>query len=404
MKNRTQNKSPDSLDEVKIGIIGVSLRGKMLAEGAVNAAPGVCIGAAADINTVLLAEFSRNYGCFQTADYREMLDRPEIGAVIVASPDFLHEEHAVAALRAGKAVYLEKPMGITVESCDRILRCAMETGGKLYVGHNMRFFTVVRTMKELIDSGAIGEVKAAWCRHFVSYGGDAYFKDWHADRSKSNGLLLQKAAHDIDILHWLCGSQTRRLTAMGQLALYGNIAARRQADAPTPSVEFKEGNWPPEAQTELNPVMDVEDMSAVLLEMENGVQAAYQQCHFTPDAWRNYTVIGSRGRIENFGDTPGNAVVRVWNTRSDRYRAEGDLEVAPPEETGTHGGADPKIMKEFVRHVLFDEPISISPSGARQAVAAGVAATESLRNGSTPREIAPLSADLREYFSRHSQL
>lgn len=382
-----------------IGIIGVSLRGRILAEEAVNAAPGVSIGAAADINPELLGGFSHKYGCFQTADFREMLDRPEIGAVIVASPDFLHEEHAVAALRAGKAVYLEKPMGITVESCDRILRCAMETGRKLYVGHNMRHFTVVRTMKNLIDSGEIGEVKAAWCRHFVSYGGDAYFKDWHADRTKCNGLLLQKAAHDIDILHWLCGSHTRRLTAMGQLALYGKIAARRQAGDPAVSVEFNEGNWPPEAQTGLNPVMDVEDISAVLLEMENGVQATYQQCHFTPDAWRNYTVIGSRGRIENIGDTPGNAVVRLWKTRNDRYRAEGDLEVAPPAETGTHGGADPKIVKEFVRHVLFDEPISISPLEARQAVAAGVAATESLRNGSTPREIAPLSADLLEYFS-----
>ena len=392
------NRIPET-KSLSIGVIGVSLRGRILAEEAVNASPGVSIGAAADINADLLAGFSLKFGCFQTADFREMLDRPEIGAVIVASPDYLHEEHAIASLLAGKAVYLEKPMGITVESCDRILCCAMETGGKLYVGHNMRHFTVVRTMKDLIDSGEIGEVKAAWCRHFVSYGGDAYFKDWHADRTKSNGLLLQKAAHDIDILHWLCGSQTRRLTAMGQLSLYGGIAARRQADAPTPPVEFNVGNWPPEAQTGLNPVMDVEDISAVLLEMENGVQATYQQCHFTPDAWRNYTVIGSRGRIENIGDTPGNAVVRLWNTRSDRYRAEGDLEVAPPAETGTHGGADPKIMKEFVRHMLFDEPISISPLEARQAVAAGIAATESLRDGSTPREIAPLSADLRKYFS-----
>ena len=53
--------------------------------------------------------------------------------------------------------------------------------------------------------GHIGEVKAGWCRHFVGWGGDFYFKDWHADRTKSTGLLLQKGAHDIDVLHWLCG-------------------------------------------------------------------------------------------------------------------------------------------------------------------------------------------------------
>ena len=144
-----------------------------------------------------------------TDDYRQLLALKDIGAVFVTTPDYLHEEHAVAALKAGKAVYLEKPMAITIEGCDRILRTAYERKVKLYLGHNMRHMAVIRKMRELIRKGAIGEVKAGWCRHFVGYGGDAYFKDWHADRSKSTSLLLQKGAHDIDVLHWLCGGYTR---------------------------------------------------------------------------------------------------------------------------------------------------------------------------------------------------
>ncbi|MFE7394434.1 Gfo/Idh/MocA family oxidoreductase [Streptomyces sp. NPDC057582] len=82
---------------------------------------------------------------------------------------------------------------------------------------------VVVAMRELIVNGAIGKVKAVWCRHFVGHGGDFYFKDWHADRRLTTGLLLQKGAHDIDVIHWLAGGYTRRVNAMGGLTVYGGI-------------------------------------------------------------------------------------------------------------------------------------------------------------------------------------
>ena len=85
-------------------------------------------------------------------------------------------------------------MAITIDGCDRILRDGLRsTRRKLYLGHNMRHMDVIRKMKELIDKGAIGEVKAAWCRHFVGYGGDAYFKDWHAERRKAPACCCRRA-------------------------------------------------------------------------------------------------------------------------------------------------------------------------------------------------------------------
>jgi hypothetical protein len=59
---------------------------------------------------------------------------------------------------------------------------------------------------------------------------------------------------------------------------------------------FSLDNWPPLAQTGLNPVVDVEDLSMVLMRLESGAMASYQQCHFTPDYWRNFTVIGTEER------------------------------------------------------------------------------------------------------------
>src|ERR1044071_4980315 len=126
-------------------------------------------------------------------------------------------------------------------------------------------------MKDLIDDGVIGEVKACWVRHFVGHGGDYYFRDWHAERRYSHGLLLQKAAHDLDIIHWLCGGFTREVSAMGALAVYGDvkdrlpaIAGPRRRAGPLTRPEI----WPPATQRELNHRIDVEDLSQVSMRLD----------------------------------------------------------------------------------------------------------------------------------------
>lgn len=384
--------------DLHIGVIGSGGRGG-LARYAHRPGSGSRVVACCDIDP---AVFERNkvwYGSdlYLTTDYRELLRR-DLDAVFVTTPDYLHKEHAVAALEAGKAVYLEKPMAITIAGCDHILETARRQAVKLYLGHNMRHFAVIQKMKELIESGAIGQVQVAWCRHFVSYGGDAYFKDWHADRRKSTGLLLQKGAHDIDVLHWLCGGYTRQVTAMGALTLYDQIADRHVDGDPGDS-SFVRENWPPLSQTGMNPVLDVEDVSMMLMQLDNGVLVSYQQCHYTPDAWRNYTIIGTEGRIENFGDGIGeDSCVRLWNTRSDRYVSDGDKTFALSHLAGGHGGGDPSIVAEFVRYVREGGPIKTSPVAARYSVAAGCMATESLRNGSMPMVVPPLDGTLYNYF------
>lgn len=384
--------------DLRIGVIGSGGRGG-LARYAHRPSEGSFVTACCDTDERVFERNKDWYGkdIFTTSDYRELLSQ-DLDAVFVTTPDFLHEEHAVAALQAGKAVYLEKPMAITIAGCDRILQTAKDTDSKLYVGHNMRHFAVILKMKELIDSGAIGEVKTAWCRHFVSYGGDAYFKDWHADRRRSTGLLLQKGAHDIDVLHWLCGGYTKRVTAMGALTLYDQIDDRH-TEAERGDASFRRENWPPLSQKGLNPVLDVEDVSMVLMELDNGILASYQQCHYTPDAWRNYTVIGTEGRIENFGDGIGeNTCVRLWNTRSDHYDPQSAQVFELPHLAGSHGGGDPSIVAEFLRYVREGGTTKTSPIAARYAVAAGYQATMSLRNGSVPQEIPPVAKDLRGYF------
>jgi predicted dehydrogenase len=370
-----------SVKELRFGVIGADRRGRisLLAH---RPETGQRVIAACSLTPERLGFYQEQCGpdVLLTADYREMLALEDLDAVFVCSPDHLHEEHAVAVMEAGKDVFLEKPMAISIDGCDHILQAAERTGRKLYVGHNMRFFPVMQKMKSLIEAGAIGEVQAIWCRHFISYGGDAYFRDWHSEQRYSNSLLLQKGAHDIDIIHWLAGSSTRAVSGMGKLSVYNKLPRRKPGD-PQPDVEFNRSNWPPSATAQYSPHIDVEDHSMLLMQLENGVQASYLQCHYAPDDQRNYTIIGTSGRIENYGDFPSeesDAAVHLWNRRTG-YSREGHEIFTIPNKEGGHGGADPELIEDFVRFLRGEHSAGAKPLEARNAVAVGCCGTDSLR-------------------------
>jgi predicted dehydrogenase len=390
-------------DDLQLAIIGLGER-SILARHAHRPGEGSRVVAVVDPEPRRLAaattQFGSDVATFQ--DCRELLTGdapPRIDAAFVLTPDGTHEAIALQLLAAGTPAFVEKPLAITTAGCDRILSAARQTRTRLYVGHNMRHMPVILTMRELIDSGAIGEVKAIWCRHFVGHGGEFYFQDWHADRRNTTSLLLQKGAHDLDVIHWLAGSYATWVQAMGALTVYGDIADRTGGSGQLMRERFDpEHRWPPTSLRGLNPVVDVEDLSMVNLQLGNGVLASYAQCHFTPDYWRNYTVIGTAGRLENFGDIGEGAVVKVWQRRSD-YRADADLVVDVPLREGTHGGADGPLVQEFLRFVRAGGPTLTTPVAARYAVAAGYAATKSLRHGGQPVAVPPLDPVLEGYFT-----
>ncbi|GHH51205.1 hypothetical protein [Streptomyces candidus] len=143
-------------------------------------------------------------------------------------------------------------------------------------------------------------------------------------------------------------------------------------------------------------------MSLLNLRPDNGVLApAYQQRHFTPDYWRNYTVIGGAGRLENFGDGPGGHV-KVGNARRSAHRFDAD-EVHPipvADDSAGHGRADPLLIGVFLRFVRHGGTTDTSPVAARTAFATDVGATQSLRDGGMPRRVPVLDADLVACFER----
>jgi predicted dehydrogenase len=150
----------------------------------------------------------------------------------------------------------------------------------------------------------------------------------------------------------------------------------------------------------MSPVIDVEDHSMIMMQFDNGVQASYTQCHYTPDSERNYTFIGTQGRVENIGDS-GKCEVHLFTRRSSDStgaRQKPDTLYPMEEVEGFHGGADPRIIAEFLDFLQKGIKTNTSPIAARYSVAAGVMGTKSLREGSCLKQVPILDKDLIDYF------
>jgi len=383
------------MDRLRMGVIGLGGRGGLASLWHQPEGRSLVV-AGADVNPERIERFRERFGpdVFTTPDYRDLLARKDVDAVAVTSPDYCHEEHAVAALEAGKHVFCEKPLAITVEGCDRILAAWKRSGVRLMVGFNMRYMNLFRVMKEIADSGILGEIRAVWVRHFVGQGGNFYYHDWHALRKYTTSLLLQKGSHDIDMIHWITGRYARRVAAFGSLDYFGgdmpNDLTCPECDRRRTCPEVQ----PPENRRQqccFRREVDVEDNNVLIMELEGGIKASYLQCHFTPDYHRNYVFIGTHGRMEN---SSPDGKVWVKTRRSGTWRDYADRTYEVKKAAGTHGGADPVLCEDFLDMVLEGkEPLS-TPEAGRMSVAVGCAGAESMRRGGVPVEVPPLPENL----------
>ena len=384
---------------LRLGMIGVWGRAHFLKDHLHQPENGESmVVAGADNSDFALEQFRKWAGddVFATKDYRELLRREDVDAVVICTPDYLHEEQAVAALKAGKDVYLEKPMAITTEGCDRILETVEQTGRKLMIGFCLRCSPAMNKVKDLIDQGVIGKVKAVWIRHFVGWGSDFYYHDWHSLRRNVNSLFLQKGSHDIDLMHWLAGGFTNKVAAFGGLDMFGgdkpndltcDKCSERSTCAEAQPLVDMHGFEFPRLKCAFRMEIDIEDNQVAIFQLDNGVKGSYLQCHFTPEYRRNYTVIGTEGRLEI--DLERRKIVQIDRPSNiERYQSEYPEE--PPQishdikgEYGkyTHGGADPLIAQAFLDYLLRDVPPVASALDGRMSVAAACGAVDSLRNG-----------------------
>jgi len=150
--------------------------------------------------------FAREHGIgFSGDDVHTLLAQPGLDAVCITTPSALHLEPALAAIRAGKHLMIEKPLDSTVEGTDRILAEAEKAGVRVGSIFQARFGDAARRLKAAVDAGRFGRMVLASC--YVKWNRtDEYYTGWKGKLSEDGGgALINQAIHGVDLLQWFAG-------------------------------------------------------------------------------------------------------------------------------------------------------------------------------------------------------
>lgn len=356
--------------------------------------------------------------------------RPQV--VIVTTPDATHHQYIIAAMEAGCDVITEKPMTTDAARCRQILEVSRRTGRRCRVTFNYRYSPPRSQVKDLLMSGAIGEVLSVdfhWLLN-THHGAD-YFRRWHASKAVSGGLFVHKSTHHFDLVNWWLGAMPVRVAASGKRDFYTPAMARRlglsgphercltcpeaskcsfRLDlAASPSLkglyldcESHDGYL--RDRCVFRPDIDIEDTMNALVSYDTGATLSYSLNAF--NAWEGYTVAfnGTQGRLEHSivesvyingtETTQGGVAQDGVRIRLIPLRGAAQ-DLTPWSAAGDHGGGD-RIMLE---DIFLPSPPADKYRRAADAragacsILVGIAANESMVLGRSV-EIAELVAGL----------
>ncbi|NPV54449.1 MAG: Gfo/Idh/MocA family oxidoreductase [Firmicutes bacterium] len=222
-------------------------------------------------------EIAKKYGCpyyFDRTD--DLLALPELDAVYIASPVFLHYENVVKAAKAKKHILCEKPMALTIDQCKEIDSLCRKQGVKFMIGFMMRFHGAHRKVKEMIDSGIIGKpiMARAQLSHYKVEWGPNGERTWRQSKELAGGgSLMDMGIHCIDLLrYWL-----------GEVVEVSAFVDTLDAD------------------------YNVEDTATVLLKFKSGAHGIVDSCFNVKGARHVFEVYGTKGCLrgeETIGQLP----------------------------------------------------------------------------------------------------
>jgi len=203
---------------IKICITGCGMIGTAHVVGlAANAPEGVEYYAVCDSDKEKCDAFAEKFGLKAYYDFDEMLKDESIDFIDICLPSFMHEEFAVKAAKAGKHILLEKPIAFTMEAALNIYAAARENGVKVMVAQNLRCWPEYAKIKELIDSGILGDIVTIYAGRL---GQMPTWSNWYKDPEKSGETLFNLTLHDIDFAHYLFG-KPKSIYSAGSIDQYG---------------------------------------------------------------------------------------------------------------------------------------------------------------------------------------
>ena len=192
---------------LKIGLVGcgriAQRHSGLLGKGLIS---GASLAAVCDVNNEKAKAMGKSYGVPCYEDFNQMMIRENIDVVSVLTPSGLHAEHVIALAKYGKHIIVEKPMALTLDSADDMIKACDANACRLFVIKQNRFNIPVLKLKEALVSGrfgkiVLGTVRVRWCRPQEYYDMDKWRGTWSLD----GGVLSNQASHHIDLLEWMLG-------------------------------------------------------------------------------------------------------------------------------------------------------------------------------------------------------
>ena len=408
---------------LRIGVIGAGNRGKdVYANFILKNSDEAEIVAVAEPNPIKRDQMIKAHGIlpeYVFNSWEEFLEKDKFcDAIILATGDDMHFEPIELAMKKGYDILLEKPMSNKVEECIEIVKMAEKYGVKVMVCHVLRYTPFFSKLKELIDSGIIGDVVDI--QHNENIGNfhfaHSFVRGNWRNSDETSPLILQKSCHDLDILSWLLNGNPCK-----KIASFGNLKHFRKENAPEGSADRcldckyidsciyspkkiyynNIGAWPTlvasEIQTEEALTKSLEhnqygrcvykcdnnvvDNMVSIIEFENGVNVTFNLCAFTDEVCRTIKIMGTKGEIRG-NDAKNHIEVYEFGKGNGRFANGKRTEIVPDVLEGGHGGGDTGLMKDFVNLCLGrQEDSRTNPRTSLESHIMAFAAEDSRVNG-----------------------
>jgi phthalate 4,5-cis-dihydrodiol dehydrogenase len=199
--------------KLRMAMVGIGVGGAEILP-AMESTEGIELVAGADINPVTRERFKQRYANTRVyPSIEELCQDPDVDAVWVSSPNRFHAQHTIVALNHGKHVVVEKPMALSIEQAEQMVRAADTNGVKLLAGHTASYSLPIRAMRKIIASGKLGKLRAL---HVISY------SDWmlrprsadELDFAQGGGVPWRQTPHQLDSVRVLGGGMVRSVRGM----------------------------------------------------------------------------------------------------------------------------------------------------------------------------------------------
>ena len=372
---------------VTVMVIGAGSRGRTYARYAEKFPQSMKVVGVADLNPHRRKEMAKKHNIpaeNQFAHFNEALSKPKLAdAVVIATPDNLHYEPCMKALALGYDVLLEKPVAPTEKECRAILKQAHKYNRIVAVCHVLRYAPYFVALKEVLASGAIGDIVSVQHMEPIQYAhmAHSYVRGNWPLADKTTPIILAKSCHDLDIMRWLIDKPCESIAAEGSLYLF------RPENAPKGATERCTDGCPHEAECPYSAIDIYErrkrhlgvfdlprkdpalireklkttnygrcvfrcnndqcDHYVAILKFKDGVTASFTMDAFTPWGGRRTRIMGTKGFIE--GDM---STFTFYDFRTG-HKSVWDQKVSEVAEYkgSGHGGGDHLLVRDFLRAV-----------------------------------------------------